>query len=389
MKITQIKNESKVIFMKFKPFELERWFVKYEHDCEIMMGESGVKPLTLKELLDLTGNSIDKVLDTKLGYGWSNGLPKLRELIAEEYEELDTNHIVVTNGAIEANFIISYTLLEPNSEIITSFPTYAQLWQVGENLGARVKKWRLLMDNKYKPNIDQLADMISENTDLIIINYPHNPTGACIERTDLEEICALAEQYNIPVLSDEIYRGLEYKTTDRAPPAADLYENAISVAGLSKVYGLPGLRIGWLACQNKELLKRIWSFRDFTSICNGVLNEKVAEIALKSREILRERGRKIAVKNFEILKQWVDDHSDVISWVPPKAAVLTMLMYHFEMDSETFCKGLAEEQSVFTAPGSCFETEKQFRVGFGYDTERLKEGLKRLNEYLESLRDES
>ena len=373
--------------MKFKPFVLERWFSKYEHDCEIMMGESGVKPLTLKQLLDLTGNTFDHI-DVMLGYGWSNGLPKLRELIAEEYEELDANHIVVTNGAIEANFIVSYTLLEPNSEVVSIMPTYAQLFQVGENLGARVKKWRLEMDRGYKPNIDQLADMISENTDLIIINYPHNPTGACIERTDLEEICALAEHYNLPLLSDEIYRGLEYKATDRAPPAADLYENAISVAGLSKVYGLPGLRIGWLACKNKELLDRIWSFRDFTSICNGVLNEKVAEIALQNRELLRERGRKIAVKNFEILKQWVDDHSDVISWVPPKAAVLTMLMYHFDMDSETFCRGLIEEKSVFTAPGSCFETERQFRVGFGYDTERLKEGLKRLGEYIASLKEQ-
>ena len=164
MKITEIKEKVKVQIryskrwnvekMKFKPFELERWFVKYEHDCEIMMGESGVKPLTLKELLDLTGNSIDKVLDTKLGYGWSNGLPKLRELISEEYEDLDANHVVVTNGAIEANFIISQTILEPNSEVVTSFPTYAQLWQVGENLGARIKKWRLLMDNKYKPNMN-------------------------------------------------------------------------------------------------------------------------------------------------------------------------------------------------------------------------------------------
>jgi aspartate/methionine/tyrosine aminotransferase len=255
-------------------------------------------------------------------------------------------------------------------------------------MGAKVKKLRLLMDNKYKPNIDQLADMINENTDLLILNYPHNPTGAVIEQNDLEKICELAEYYNIPILSDEIYRGLEYKATDRAPPAADLYENAISVAGLSKVYGLPGIRIGWLASKNKELLDRIWSFRDFTSICNGVLNEIVAEIALKNRELLRERGRKIAVKNFEILKQWVEDHSDVISWVPPKAAVLTMLMYHFDMDSETFCRGLAEEQSVFTAPGSCFETEKQFRVGFGYDTERLKEGLKRLSEYLASLKEQ-
>jgi aspartate/methionine/tyrosine aminotransferase len=375
--------------LKFKSFELERWFSKYEHDCEIMMGESGVKPLTFKELLDLTGNSIEKVLDTKLGYGWSNGLPKLRELIVEEYEDLDADSIVVTNGAAEANFIISYTLLEPTSEVVTIFPTYAQLWQVGDNLGARVEKWRLLMDNNYKPNIDQLADMISENTDLIIINYPHNPTGAVIERQDLEQICGLAEQHNTPLLSDEIYRGLEYNVTDRAPPAADLYENAISVAGLSKIYGLPGLRIGWLACKNKELLNRIWSFRDFTSICNGVLNEKVAAIALQHRELLRERGRKIAIENFEILKQWVDDHSDVISWVPPKAAVLTMLMYHFDMDSETFCRGLIEEKSVFTAPGSCFEAEKQFRVGFGYDTERLKEGLRRLSNYLDSLRDES
>jgi aspartate/methionine/tyrosine aminotransferase len=376
--------------MKFKPFELERWFGKYEHDCEIMMGESGVKPLSIKELFELTGHdNINELLETKLGYGWSNGLPKLRELIAEDYVELDGNHIVVTNGAIEANFIISYTLLEPNSEVVTIFPTYAQLWQVGENLGARVKKWRLLMDNKYKPNINQLAGMISKNTDLIIINYPHNPTGACIERNDLEKICELAEQQKIPLLSDEIYRGLEYNTNDRAPPAADLYENAISVAGLSKVYGLPGLRIGWLACKNKELLNRIWAFRDFTSICNGVLNEKVASIALQHRELLRERGRKIAVENFEILKQWVDNHSDVISWVPPKAAVLTMLMYHFDMDSEMFCRGLIEQKSVFTAPGSCFETERQFRVGFGYDTERLKEGLKRLGEYIASLKDKN
>ena len=373
--------------MKFKPFLLERWFSKYEHDCEIMMGESGVKPLTLKELLDLTGNTFYDI-DVKLGYGWSNGLPELRELVAEQYEDLDADSIVVTNGAIEANFIISNTLLDANSEVVTIFPTYAQLWQVGENLGARVKKWRLLMDNKYKPNIDQLADMI-ENTDLIIINYPHNPTGAVIDKKDLEKICELAEQHNIPLLSDEIYRGLEYKATDRAPPAVDLSENAISVAGLSKVYGLPGLRIGWLACKNKELLDRIWSFRDFTSICNGVINEKLAAIALQNRELLRERGLKIAIENFEILKQWVDDHSDVISWVPPKAAVLTMLMYHFDMDSETFCRGLIEQKSVFVVPGSCFETEQQFRVGFGYDTERLKIGLQKLSEYIASLKGEN
>ncbi|MFB0502065.1 MAG: aminotransferase class I/II-fold pyridoxal phosphate-dependent enzyme [Candidatus Bathyarchaeia archaeon] len=360
--------------MKFRPFSLEDWFAKYELQCRINISESGILPI------DSSWFDTD-LSDLKLYYGHMLGDLELRELIARDYPDLLPDRILVTTGCIEANFVAFASLVQPGDHVIVEHPNYQQLYEVPRALGSRVELLRLRYEDNYKLNVDELNEMVTPRTKLIVISHPNNPTGSVITLETLKSIIEIVEDNNIYLLSDEIYRELSF-THKPLPPAATLSDHAISNSSMSKLHGLPGLRIGWMAA-DKAIINTAKEIRSYTTICNSTLGEHLSKLALKRKEELVTRAEKIAKTNLEVMRRWVESRDDV-DWVPPEGSLVTFPRFYKNVTSTELCKLLAEKYKVFVAPGKCFDIESHFRVGFGWSTDELREGLEFVGRALDS-----
>ncbi len=351
--------------MRFRPFSLENWFAKYELRCRINISESGILPVDFNWFdIDLNG--------LKLHYSHILGDLELRELITTEYSGLSSDRILVTTGCIEANFVAFASLVKPGDHVIVEHPNYQQLYEVPKALGGRVELLRLGYEDNYELDIDKLNEAVTSKTKLIVISHPNNPTGSVITLKTLKSIIEIVEDNKIYLLSDEIYRELSF-TQKPLPPAATLSNRAISNSSMSKLYGLPGLRIGWMVADEKiiQIAKEI---RSYVTICGSTLSEYLSKIALKRKSELVTRAEKIAKTNIEVIKKWVENRDDV-DWVPPRGGLVTFPRFFRNVTSTDLCTLLAEEYKVFVAPGRCFDFENHFRIGFGWSTEGLREGL--------------
>jgi len=359
--------------LKFRPFSLEDWFAKYELQCRINISESGILPIDLKWFgTDLSG--------LKLNYSHMLGDLELRELIARDYPGLSPDQILVTTGCIEANFVAFASLVQQGDHIIVEHPNYQQLYEVPRALGGRVELLRLRYEDNYKLNVDELNEMVTPKTKLIVISHPNNPTGSVITLETLKSIVEIVEDNNIYLLSDEIYRELSF-THKPLPPAATLSDHAISNSSMSKLHGLPGLRIGWMVA-DKAIIDIAKEIRSYTTICDSTLSEHLSKLALKRKQELVTRAEKIAETNLEIVMKWVGTRDDV-DLVPPGGSLVTFPRFYRNVTSTELCKLLAEDYKIFVAPGKCFDIESHFRIGFGWSTDELREGLKFVGRALE------
>lgn len=376
--------------MRIRPFLVERWLSTYENDIPVNLGESGVNPLTLGELLTLAEERGDtgvreRLSQVTLTYDETRGTRELREAIAAHYRGSTAENVLVTNGAIEANYLVFNALVRPGDTVITMFPAYQQLYSVAEALGATLKRWELREEKGYVPDLADLDAVLDERTRLIVINSPHNPTGAVLSEDDLRGVLARAEAVGARVLSDESYQGIALDEKPLAPPAWELDPRAISVSTLSKNAGLPGLRIGWIVA-DEDTIQSCWWYRDYTSISPGRLSDFLAVVALRHREALLERACRLARRNFALVQDFMERHSADFAFPAPRAGVLAFPRLRHEPDSAEFCRGLIREQGVLLVPGSAFEKEGCFRMGYGAETAYLEEGLRRLHLYLKSRR---
>jgi aspartate/methionine/tyrosine aminotransferase len=368
---------------KLEPFGIERWFTKYELNVEINIAESGIQPFTLSEILAMADEDFSEI---KLGYIESGGSRELRELVSLTYKEKNWENVLVTTGGLEANFLVFGVLVQEGDEVVVEFPNYQQLYSVPKFFGAKIIPWILREEKEYVPDIEQLKELVSPRTKMIVINHPHNPTGSIIDNKALREICEIAQENGAHVLSDEVY--LDLKLEEHTLDAAcDVSSNAISVQSMSKSYGLPGSRVGWITA-SKEIIEKCNEFREYVTLCSNVLGEKLAIIALKNREKIMERNRRIIKTNFEIVKNWIKRH-DELRWVVPRGGVVAFPRYNLPIDSITLCSRLAEEEKVLIIPGTFFgdqDTEHHFRIGFGYETEKLIKGIERIDRFLEKIK---
>ncbi|RLI20405.1 aminotransferase [Candidatus Bathyarchaeota archaeon] len=373
--------------MEIKPFLVERFLNAYEQNAEINIAETGIEPFTLSELLTIIGeeNFFDELKKIKLTYGFIEGSSELRREIANLYEKMPPENILVAGGAIGANFLVFYSLVEPGDTVISVFPSYQQLYSVAESFGANVKLLRLREENSWLPDINELIEMIDDKTKLIVINNPHNPTGSLIDVKLLKEICAITEENNAYLLCDEAYRGLYIKPDDAVPSAADISERAIVTGSFSKVFSLAGLRLGWIATHNREVIEELKIHRDYTTISNSIIDDALATLALKNMQKILERNLKILQTNHKILSNWIENEP-LIDWIPPKAGSIAFPQYSLELPSEEFCIRLLREKGALLVPGSCFGLEGYFRIGYGCKTETLIEGLSRLKDFLNNYR---
>ena len=368
--------------MKIVPFELERSQSTWENQVEINLSESGVHPLSVGELL---GDDAERAraMDIALGYPQTNGTIPLRAAIASLYPGATPDHVHVTNGGSEANFCATWSLLEAGDHVIMMAPNYMQTWGLAKAFTGAVQTWPLREDGRrWGVDLDELASMLSDRTRLLLICNPNNPTGACFDAATLDEICRLAGRHGTWVLSDEIYRGAEL-SGEQTPSVWGRYERAIVTSGLSKAYGLPGLRIGWIVGP-PPLVADTWAHHDYTSIAPGAVNDRLATLALEParRTRILERTRAIIRANFPPLAAWLSERPSRFTFVPPQAGAIVYARYLQPFNSTQLTTRLREEKGVLMVPGDHFGMDGYLRIGFGGPARDLFEGLSRLEEVM-------
>jgi aspartate/methionine/tyrosine aminotransferase len=355
---------------------------KYEVDVDYDIAESGIFPMSTRELVALLPDeereaALDGLLDLRLGYSEARGTEELRGLIAATYENTSPDDILITTGAIEANFRLFNELLNAGDRVIVVDPAYQQLQSVPRAIGCDVALWRVRHDGGFHFDLDDLRALATPNTRLIAINTPHNPTGAMLTAAQLREIYALAEELDAWVLSDEAYRWLELPGgAPLAPPMRDLGPRAISTGTFSKPFGLPGLRAGWMAAP-EEIVRRCWGLRDYITLSPGKLNDALAVIAFRHRDRIAERTRAIVTENLDAAEHWFAQNADLASWTPPQGGLLALMKYELDNPSLALANRLAEDYSVMLAPGSAFGYEGYLRIGIGATPKIFATGLER------------
>ena len=380
--------------MKIERFALERWMTAWETKTPYDIAESGIFPLTARELLafeppEEREATLSRLLDLRLGYSEAPGTAELRAAIAATYRNTGPDEILVTTGAIEANFLLFNGLLDPGDHVVAVHPAYQQLFSVPRAIGCDVTLWKLRQENGFRYDVDELERLVTPRTRLIVLNTPHNPTGAMLSHKDLERIDALASSVGARVLSDEAYRWLEIPGSEPLPPPMrDFAASAVSVGTLSKPFGLPGLRIGWFAGP-AELVAKCWATRDYVSLSPGKLNDALAVLAIKHREKITARTREIVRANLAEAVKWFARNSNVVSWTPPRGGLLALMRYALDIPSLELSNLLAEKYGVMLAPGSAFGIEHHLRIGIGQTPAVFAEGLRRTEACLRGLAAES
>lgn len=363
--------------MRIDDFVMERMQSLYENQVEINISESGVHPLTVRELLEDLGP--DALLDVRLGYPQTNGTVPLRSAIASLYPGATPDHVQVTNGGSEANFVTAWSLLEPGDEMVMMTPNYMQLWGLGRAFAGTLHEWPLTETaNGWRADLDRLAALVNARTRLIAICTPDNPTGARLKAEELDAICGVAARHGSWIVSDEIYRGAELDGVE-TPSVWGRYERALVTSGLSKAYGLPGLRLGWVVGP-PSFVARTWAYHDYTSIAPGAVNDRLATLALQPdrRARILARTRRLLRKNYEAVSSWLQAHGDQFSFVPPEAGAIIWARYRAPINSTVLTERLRLGQGVLVVPGDQFGMDGFIRIGFGGELEPLLEGLERL-----------
>jgi len=371
--------------MKIDVFELERIQSMYENKVEYNLSDTGVHPYTLKELF--TGEEIEELAGQRLGYGHTNGDPGLREVIGRLYPGADAANVLVTNGSSEANFIVVWSLLEPGDELVLMQPNYMQIWGLARSFGAQVKSFYLIEEIDWGPSLEQLKEQVTPRTKMIAVCNPNNPTGAVLSELEMRWVFKLAEQVGAWIYADEIYRGAELdgKETLSFYGYAD-YKKVIVNGGLSKAYGVPGIRIGWLVGPF-DMIARGWGYHDYTTITTGIVNQWIARRVLQPgiREKILNRNREMLKENLNVLQQWADTHNGLFRFVPPRAGAMAFIKHNLPIESREFVTRLRVERSVFVIDGDCFGMDGYLRIGFGMEKEYLKAGLARIDEFLKDI----
>ncbi|MBO5666049.1 MAG: aminotransferase [Firmicutes bacterium] len=374
--------------MKIKTFKVEQWMNEWEDHCTYNLAETCIDSMTIKELLETCGEDVEQYMmglaDTRLTYSHIYGSPELLDGIAGLFEvKLDHDDIIPTHGAIGANNQVIHTLIEPTDNMLSVMPTYQQHYSIPESIGADVRLITLNLENQFLPDLDQMRSLVDENTKMITINNPNNPSGSLIPVEVMKEIVEIAKSVDAYVLCDEVYRGIS-EDGSYMPSIVDLYEKGISVGSMSKVFSLAGLRLGWIVSRDKKLMEECRERRDYDTISCGAIDDKLAALALNNKEKIFARNREILLKNRAILDQWVQETPEVY-YQRPVAGTTALVYYKKDMPSYELCVKLLQSKGVMFTPGECFEMEGAVRIGYAFDSKLLREGLDKFAEFLKEI----
>ena len=372
--------------MRLDPFQLERYFGQYEFSVPFPLAASDCDGLSLEELLSLADVATRNLWETlHLGYTESQGHPLLRQEIAGLYEGCEPEQVLVA-APEELIFIAMNCLVRNGDHVVCTFPGYQSLYSIAESLHAEVSRWEADEPDGWRFDPDKLAQLIRPSTRLIIVNFPHNPTGSLPRLDDYERILEIAAGYGITVFSDEMYRLLERDEGDRLPAAVDLYDKAVSLSGVSKTLGLAGLRVGWLVVRDERLMRRLIGLKDYTTICNSAPSEILALAGLRARDSILARHHDLIERNLGLLDGFMAKYEPLFSWVPPRGGTVCFPRFKPDsLDTPELCRMVREEAGVLLAPSTVFDYgERHLRIGAG--RESFPEGLLRLSTFFTSKR---
>ena len=363
--------------MEFTPFRMERWQSTYEHRVRYNLSESGVHPLTVGELLSHAGGPAD-LLRVRLGYGQSNGSDELRALIASLYPGASDRSVVVTIGGAEANFVAFWELAGDRGPAAVELPNYMQVPGLVRNFGGGFMPFHLREETGWRPDLDQLESALKAGAGYILVTNPNNPTGAVLTPAEMDDIVSLAERYGAWILADEVYRGAEVGA-DPVPSFWGRHDRVLVTNSLSKAYGLPGVRLGWVVGPD-EIVDRLWARTDYTTIVPASVSDMLAVIALSPdvRPRILARARAIIRRNLRVLAGWLDSLDGLFEFTAPKAGAICMARYNAPVASIELAERLRVEQDLLVVPGAHFGVEGTIRIGFGLPERELTRALERL-----------
>lgn len=367
--------------MKIEAFELERWQSVWENHVELNIAESGVEPLSVRELVG-DGADLERVLDARLGYPQTNGSEELRGRIAALYPGASAENVLLTCGGAEANYLVTWGLIERGDEVIFMQPNYMQVAGLARGFGADVKPWWLREEWQWAPDVDELSRLMTSKTKMIAVCNPSNPTGAVLSENTMDAICAVARKAGAWILADEVYRGAEF-SGETTPSFYGRYERVLCTAGLSKAYGLPGLRTGWLVGP-AEMAEKLWGYHDYTSIGPTMLTDRIASLALKPERHARllERTRRILRDNYPAMRDWLGKHESLFKHVAPRAGAIAWIGFRKKWNSADVAEELRAKKGVLLVPGEQFAMPGYLRIGFGEDAGKLQKALGRFDEWI-------
>jgi len=366
--------------VQIEPFALERFYEKWEFAAELMLSSSDCETLAVSELLALEPDAVERLLGLRLGYTEVPGSRELREAIAGRYERVESEDVLSLAAAEEGIFIAYHALLGPGEHAIVETPCYGAALEVARSTGAAVSLWRRRWEDGWAHDVEALERLLRPETRLIYINSPHNPTGTQIPSAAFGRVLELARERSIVLFSDEVYRGLEHDPADRLPAACDVYERAISLGTVSKAYGLPGLRIGWLACRDAELIDRIRELKLYTTICSSAPSELLVALALRHGDRLVARARDLLLANLPVLEAFLQRRGELFDWVHPTAGPIGFPRVRGEPDVHAWCERIATAAGVLLLPGDVYGESRHVR--FGYGRANLVEAVERLDSHL-------
>ena len=370
--------------MRLPDFTLERWFARFEFRVRVNLCASDVEGMPLAELLALADPESRALWDGMgLGYTESAGHPELREEIAGLYPSLVADDVLVCAGAEEAIFLLANALAGPGDRVVCVRPSYQSLHEVARAAGAEVVPLDLDPARGWAPDLDVLAAALARGARAVVVNWPHNPTGATVAPEVFADVVAMTEAAGATLVSDEVYRLLEHDPTDRLPAGAEASERAVSIGVMSKAFGLAGLRIGWIATRDRALLARVAALKDYTSICSSAPSEILSLIALRARDAVLGRSRSIVEANLPVLHDFMDEHSEWLEWVPPRAGTVAFPRLRDGRPAERLAERLVAAEGVLVLPGSVFGDQPD-RVRIGFGRRDTPEGLAGLGRVLRS-----
>ena len=366
--------------MLIQPFKLERYFAKYEFSARYLLCSSDCESLSVGDLLALEPGAEEAMRRHWLGYTESPGAPSLRKEITRIYTSITPEEVLVFSGAEEAIFLFILAELKAGDHLIVHWPCYQSLFEVAKGMGVDVTLWVAREENGWQLDLDELKRLVRPETRAIIINTPHNPTGYLMPRSDFEELNRIAVERGLVLFCDEVYRELEYDPADRLPAACDVNPGAVSLGVMSKTYGLAGLRIGWIATHRAEILNRIATLKDYTTICNSAPSEFLSEMALRHREEIAGRNLQIIRHNLDLLDDFFSQHTNQFTWIRPKAGSIAFPKL-LDGDIDEFCDELVNESGVLLLPGTLYDHPgNHFRIGFA--RKNVPEALTQLEKFL-------
>jgi aspartate/methionine/tyrosine aminotransferase len=384
--LRSVERFVEVMMARIDPFRMERMQSLYWHRVEHDLSESGVRPLSISELMSLAGGGDPaSVLDSELGYPLSEGSEGTRAAIASWYPGATAENVTLTNGGSEANLLSLWTMLRPGRRLAFMVPNYLQGWGLGRHFADGTDVFKLkLRDGRWQLDLAGLDRAVQRGrTGVVMVCNPNNPTGHVLTSDEMDAVVDVARRARAWIVADEIYRGAEIEDGESSPTFWGRYDKVIVTSGLSKAFAMPGLRLGW-AVAPEDAVRDLWVRHDYTTLTPGIVSDALAGVAMQAevRELVLARTRTIIRANLPPLEEWIATHADIFDYVRPTAGAIAYVKYNLPIRSTALIDRIRTEQSVLLVPGDMFGLGKGIRFGFGYGVARTLKGLAKVDEVL-------